>query len=98
MTRTAPGAAAAVTAEFEQAWRDDVPVFACCRRAVAAAVEHVDLPAVAVLGATERVAALRAAVDAELPGHLATHRCCSGHVTNLAFDLPDLIAPVAERV
>lgn len=94
MTRTTGPAASAVLAEFEPAWRDDVPIFACCRRSVGIAVERADLLEIAALDATARVQAIRAAVESELPGHLAAHRCCSGHLANLAFDLPDLLAPV----
>jgi hypothetical protein len=43
-----------------------------------------------------RVQALREAVEAELPGHLSTHRCCVGHLADLAFDLPDLLAAASE--
>jgi hypothetical protein len=93
MTRTSAGAARTVLGEFDAAWRDDVPVFACCRRSVAATVERVDLLDVATLDVTSRVQALREAVERETPGHLATHRCCAGHLANVAFDLPDLLAP-----
>lgn len=79
--------------EFDAAWRDDTPVFGCCRKAVATAVEHADVLAIAPLDATARVRALREAVEEQLPGHLATHRCCAGHLADLAFDLPDLLAP-----
>jgi hypothetical protein len=94
MTRTTSTAAKNVLAEFDTAWRDDVPVFGCCRRSVAIAIEQVDLVEVAALDVTARVQTIRAAVEAEIPGHLAAHRCCSGHLANLAFDLPDLLAPV----
>jgi len=93
MTRTADQAAARVSAEFDSPWRDEVPVFACCRRSVAAAVDRVDLLEIASFDVTARVAALRSAVDEAMPGHLAAHRCCSGHLANLAFDLPDLLVP-----
>jgi len=94
MTGTAAPAASVVLTEFESAWRDDVPVFACCRRSVTSAVERADLTEIATLDATARVQAIRAAVEGEHPGHLAAHRCCSSHLANLAFDLPDLLAPV----
>ncbi len=80
--------------EFEGAWRDDTPVFGCCRKSVSVALDRVDVAEIATLDATARVRALRDAVDAELPGHLDAHRCCAGHLADLAFDLPDLIAPV----
>ncbi|MDQ3972864.1 MAG: hypothetical protein M3276_00685, partial [Actinomycetota bacterium] len=35
MTSTPSPAAEALLREFEGAWRDDTPVFACCRRSVA---------------------------------------------------------------
>ncbi|HWH31177.1 MAG TPA: hypothetical protein VNU01_00755, partial [Egibacteraceae bacterium] len=60
---------------------------------VAAAVEGVEVYDVAPLDATARVRALRDAVEQALPGHLDSHRCCAGHVADLAFDLPDLLAP-----
>lgn len=82
-----------VHSEFEGAWRDDMPVFACCRRSVATAVEAVDLHDAATRDATARVQALREPVEAEFPGHLESHRCCAGHLADLAFDLPDLLAP-----
>jgi hypothetical protein len=85
--------AEALLREFEGPWRDDTPVFGCCRRAVQIAVEHPGLYDLVPLGATERVQALRDAVEAELPGHLASHRCCAGHLADLAFDLPDLLVP-----
>jgi hypothetical protein len=94
MTRTSATAAKTVLSEFDNAWRDDVPVFACCRKSVATAVEHVDLVEVAALDVASRVQAIRGAVESAQPGHLAAHRCCSGHLANVAFDLPELIAPV----
>lgn len=97
MTRTAVEAATRVNAEFETPWRDEVPVFACCRKSVAAAVDRVDLLEVASMDVTARVAALRSAVDDTMPGHLAAHRCCAGHLANLAFDLPDLVVPAEDE-
>lgn len=89
---TASAAAAdTLTKEFEGAWRDDTPVFGCCRKAVTTAVENTDVLHVASLDVTSRVQALRAAVEAQTPGHLDTHRCCAGHLADLAFDLPDLL-------
>lgn len=82
-------------AEFDQAWRDGSPVFACCRRAVGVALDGVDPIALLSEDATARVSALREAVDAELPGHLDGHRCCVGHIADVAFDLPDALAPSA---
>ena len=90
---TGTTAADTLLREFEGPWRDDAPVFGCCRRAVAVAVEQADIFGAASLGATERVQTLRAVVEQELPGHLASHRCCAGHLADLAFDLPDLLAP-----
>ena len=89
---TASTSAADILREFDSPWRDDTPVFGCCRKAVGTAVEHTDVLAIASLDVTSRVQALRAAVDEELPGHLDTHRCCAGHLADLAFDLPDLLA------
>ena len=94
-TSAAATATDALLREFEGAWRDDTPIFGCCRKAVATAVEKVDTLAVAPLDATARVQALREAVEEDMPGHMATHRCCAGHLADLAFDLPDLLAPVA---
>ncbi|CAN5561710.1 hypothetical protein BH23ACT7_BH23ACT7_04130 [soil metagenome] len=91
MTRT--GSASTLVAEFDGPWRDDTPVFGCCRKAVAAALDHVDPVALLPLDATARVRALRDAVEQELPGHLNAHRCCAGHLADLAFDLPDLLSP-----
>jgi hypothetical protein len=93
MPATPLTAANRLTREFDQPWRDYTPVFGCCRRTVTVAVDRADVYEIGSLGATERVQGLRAAVEAELPGHLATHRCCAGHVADLAFDLPDLLAP-----
>jgi hypothetical protein len=93
MTRTSAAAASTVLSEFDNAWRDDVPVFACCRRSVATAVEKVDLAEVATLDVTARVTAIRDAVESDNPGYLSSHRCCAGHLANVAFDLPDLLAP-----
>lgn len=76
-------------AEFEQPWRGGAPVFACCRRSVEIALEAVDLDQLSAADATTRVNALREAVEQELPGHLEGHRCCVGHLADLAFDLPD---------
>jgi hypothetical protein len=95
MPVSATAAAEAVLREFEGPWRDHTPVFGCCRRAIEAAVAHGDVVETATLDVTARVQALRAAVERELPGHLASHRCCSGHIADLAFDLPDLLAPAA---
>jgi len=93
MTRTSAAAAHRITSEFDNAWRDDVPVFACCRRSVATATEKVDLAEVATLDVTTRVKTIRDAVEADNAGYLSSHRCCSGHLANMAFDLPDLLAP-----
>ncbi len=68
-------------------------MFGCCRKSVATAVERVDVVDVATLDPVERVQALRAALEEAQPGHLAAHRCCAGHLADLAFDLPDLLAP-----
>jgi hypothetical protein len=97
MTATQTNAQQALKEEFEGAWRDGTPVFGCCRRAVAAAVDNADIYGIAPLDATARVRALREAVEAEMPEHLDTHRCCAGHLADLAFDLPDLLAPVNEE-
>ncbi len=96
MTGTPSAAASTLLQEFEGAWRDDTPIFGCCRKAVATAVEHADVLAIAPLDPAARVRALREAVEEEAPGHLDTHRCCAGHLADLAFDLPDLLAPVNE--
>ena len=93
MPVSATAAAEAVQREFGGAWRDDTPIFGCCRRAVETAVAEADLVETATLDVTARVEALRAAVERELPGHLDSHRCCAGHVADIAFDLPDLLAP-----
>ncbi len=85
-----------LSAAFAGPWRDDTPVFGCCRKTVAVAVAGVDPVALLAMDATARVQALRAAVDAELPGHLTSHRCCIGHIADLAFDLPDLLAGAGE--
>src|SRR5690625_1552001 len=85
-----------ITAEFKGPWRDDTPVFDCCRKAIAAATQNVDLQEVAALEVTERVQTLRDGVEAELPGHLAAHRCCAGHLADLAFDLPGIFEPTVE--
>lgn len=95
MPATPSATADTLLKEFEGAWRDDMPIFGCCRKTVSTAVEQADTLDVASLDATARVKALRDAVEGELPGHLAAHRCCAGHLTDLAFDLPDLVAPVA---
>lgn len=94
MPATPLTAANRLTAEFETAWRDDTPVFGCCRKAVQTAVDNVDVLEIATQDATTRVRALREAVEREQPGHLAAHRCCAGHLADLAFDLPELVAPV----
>jgi hypothetical protein len=39
------------------------------------------------------ISARRPGGEADIPGHLDSHRCCSGHLADLAFDLPDLLAP-----
>jgi hypothetical protein len=89
---TSTAAAEAVLGEFEAAWRDDTPVFGCCRKAVATAVEDADLLEIATQEVTTRVQTLRQAVEAEMPGHVESHRCCAGHIADLAFDLPSLVA------
>jgi hypothetical protein len=86
-------AADALVQQFEGPWRDDTPVFGCCRKAVAAALAGVDPVSLIPLDATARVRALREAIERQLPGHLSAHRCCSGHLADLAFDLPDLLTP-----
>jgi hypothetical protein len=94
MTGIPSAAASTLLKEFEGAWRDDTPIFGCCRRSVTVAVENSDITSVAALDPVARVRALREAVEAVSPGHLDTHRCCAGHLADLAFDLPDLLAPV----
>jgi hypothetical protein len=74
-------------AEFDQAWRGGAPVFACCRRSVGIALERVDTGVLAFEDVTTRVRTLRDAVESELPGHLDGHRCCVGHLADVAFDL-----------
>jgi hypothetical protein len=93
MTRTSATTARAVLSQFDASWRDDVPVFACCRRSVEKAVDNVDLAEVAALDVAARVQAIRDAVESDQPGYLAAHRCCAGHLANVAFDLPELLAP-----
>ena len=93
MTVSSTTATELVLREFEGAWRDDTPIFGCCRRAVETAAADTDFVDVATKDVTGRVQALRDVVDHELPGHLDSHRCCAGHLADLAFDLPDLIAP-----
>lgn len=85
-----------IVAQFDQAWRDETPIFGCCRKAVKVALRGADPRALVDLDPAARVRALHAAVEAELPGHLDGHRCCRGHLADLAFDLPDLFE--AERV
>ncbi|CAN5136097.1 MAG: hypothetical protein H0V93_00425 [Euzebyales bacterium] len=96
MPVTPTSAAEQVLREFEGAWRDDTPIFGCCRRSVETALEHADLLEIATLDVTARVQALRAAVERDLPGHLQAHRCCAGHLADVAFDLPTMIAPPAD--
>lgn len=91
-----PSAASALLKEFEGAWRDDTPIFGCCRRSVTTAVDNADIPAIAALDPAARVRALRDVLETEMPEHLSTHRCCAGHLADLAFDLPDLLAPVGD--
>ena len=91
---TATSAADTLLAQFEGPWRDETPVFGCCRKAVASALEQVDPISLIGLDATARVRALRVALEAEMGDHLQTHRCCAGHLADLAFDIPDLLAPV----
>ena len=95
MTGTPSAAASALLKEFEGAWRDDTPIFGCCRRSVTTAVENADINQIAALDPVARVRALREVLESQSPGHLAAHRCCAGHLADLAFDLPDLLAPVA---
>jgi hypothetical protein len=96
MTALRPTTVKDLLSGFEGPWRDDTPVFGCCRKAVAAAVEDVEVHAIASLDATARVRALREAVERRSPGHLSTHRCCAGHLADLAFDLPEMLAPASE--
>lgn len=92
MTASASGARAKLLGEFEGAWRDGSPVFACCRRSVATAVSEVDILELVTRGPADRVHMLRAPVEASQPGHLAGHRCCSNHLADLAFDAPEMLA------
>lgn len=91
MTTNAP-VRDALLAEFDQAWRGGSPVFACCRRSVGIALEEVDTVALLAEDATTRVTTLRDAVEGQMPGHLDGHRCCVGHLADVAFDLPDAMA------
>lgn len=92
MTDTMSMAREALIGQFQDAWRDGAPVFACCRRTVALAVEQTDVFELATADPARRVHMLRAPVEAALPDHLAGHRCCANHLADLAFDAPDLIA------
>jgi hypothetical protein len=94
MPATPLTAANRLTKEFDAPWRDDTPVFGCCRKTVQTAVDNLDVLEIVTQDATTRVRALRDAAEADNPGHLAAHRCCAGHLADLAFDLPDLVAPV----
>jgi hypothetical protein len=96
MTGTPSAAASTLLKEFEGAWRDDTPIFGCCRRSVTTAVENADINQIAALDPAARVRALRDVLEQAMPGHLDTHRCCAGHLADLAFDLPDLLAPVVQ--
>jgi len=96
MTTSPSAAAGALLKEFEGAWRDDTPIFGCCRKSVTVAVENADIAAIGTLDPAARVRALRDVVEAQMPGHLDAHRCCAGHLADMAFDLPDLLAPTAE--
>jgi hypothetical protein len=87
---TSTTAAESVLHEFDAAWRDDTPIFGCCRKAVASAIEGMDLLDLATREVTDRVQALRASVESDMPGHLEAHRCCAGHLADLAFDLPGM--------
>lgn len=79
---------AELLAQFDQPWRDGTPVFACCRKTVEHAINTVDLDALACEPVARRVEVLR---DTASPQHLAGHRCCVGHLADLAFDLPSLM-------
>lgn len=92
MTETMSTARDTLLREFDDAWRDGAPVFACCRRSVATAVEHIDVLELATADPARRVQMLRQPVDEAQPGHLAAHRCCVNHLADLAFDAPDLVA------
>lgn len=95
MTVDRAGARAALRAQFEDAWRDGAPVFACCRRSVAAAVERVDVVELTTADPTTRVHLLRTPLEASQPGHLAGHKCCANHLADLAFDAPELLSDPA---
>jgi hypothetical protein len=86
-------AAEAILREFDGPWRDNTPVFGCCRKTVEAVIDRLELAEVGVQDVTARVQALRAEAEEVLPGHLEAHRCCAGHLADLAFDLPSLLAP-----
>lgn len=94
MTVTQATARQTLVGEFEAAWRDGAPVFACCRKTIGIAVEGRDVTGLCALGPAQRVHALREPVEKALPGHLESHRCCANHLADLAFDLPELLAPV----
>lgn len=79
---------AEVLAHYDQPWRDGTPVFACCRKTVEAAIKAIDMEELACLPVAQRVHALRETAD---PQHLDGHRCCVGHLADLAFDLPSLV-------
>lgn len=91
MTINAP-AAHDLLAEFDQPWRGGTPVFGCCRKVIVAALEHADPVALLAQDVTARVTTLREVVEVEMPEHLEAHRCCVGHLADLAFDLPELLA------
>ena len=72
------------------------PVFGCCRKTVAVAVAGVDPVALLAMDATARVQALRPRSTRSSPATSTSHRCCIGHIADLAFDLPDLLAGAGE--
>jgi len=96
MTSSTSALAGALLKEFDGAWRDDTPIFGCCRKSVHVAVENADIVAIAALDPAARVRALRESVEVQMPGHLDTHRCCAGHLADLAFDLPGLVPTTAD--
>lgn len=93
MTVQTDPAVQALEAQWSGPWREDVPVFGCCRHAVTVALVHTkDLREVALLQATERVEALTGTVNRVWFDQADTHACCKRHIVDLALDLPAALA------
>lgn len=82
----------AFAAEWGGPYREDVPVFGCCRHAVNIVLTCSAIRNVAELSAADRVKWITGFVNDTSFDQASTHACCQRHLIDLAIDLPAALA------